>query len=91
MTAAGEAVLSDRGRGIQVRWRELVVEPLVSEPPAPAVPPDYREVDCGADLTRLSLTSSISAEASGSFASSVVWRRDPGLPPPVVGRAGAFS
>lgn len=45
--AGGEAVLSDRGRGVQVRWREVVAEPLGTLHPLPA-PADYVEVDCAA-------------------------------------------
>jgi hypothetical protein len=44
----GWAILSDRRRGVQVRWREVLVEPLVT-PPAPLVPPEgYRQADCAA-------------------------------------------
>jgi hypothetical protein len=42
------AALSDRRQGVQVRWREVLTEPLVT-PPAPLVPPEgYREAACGA-------------------------------------------
>lgn len=46
LTTGGEAVLSDRAAGVQLRWREVVAEPL-ARLPAPAEPPaDYREVSC---------------------------------------------
>ena len=46
LAAGGEAVLSDRAAGIQLRWREVVAEPLagVLEPAEP--PAGYREVSC---------------------------------------------
>ncbi len=46
--AGGEAVLSDRGAGVQLRWREAVSEPLGGLP-APLEPPaGYRAADCAA-------------------------------------------
>jgi hypothetical protein len=41
------AILSDRERGVQVRWREMVREDLDLEPPRLQPPADYREVPCG--------------------------------------------
>lgn len=42
----GWAILSDRREGAQVRWREVLAEPLAGEP-QPAVPPEgYRVADC---------------------------------------------
>lgn len=50
LAAGGEAVLSDRDAGIQLRWREVVAEPLaeaVRGAPGPVEPPGgYREVTC---------------------------------------------
>jgi hypothetical protein len=44
----GWAVLSDRERGIQMRWKEILREPLHG-PPAPLSPPSgYRAAACGA-------------------------------------------
>lgn len=46
LATGGEAVLSDRAAGIQLRWREVVAEPLAALP-APSEPPaDYRQVSC---------------------------------------------
>jgi hypothetical protein len=48
VAAGGEAVLSDRGAGVQLRWREAVSEPLGGLP-APLEPPaGYREASCAA-------------------------------------------
>jgi len=44
----GWSVLSDRGRGVQIRWREVVVEPLPGGITRPEVPAGYREGACGA-------------------------------------------
>ncbi len=41
------AILSDRDRGVQVRWREMVRENLDQEPPRLEAPAGYREVPCG--------------------------------------------
>ena len=41
------AILSDRERGVQVRWREMVREDLDLEPPRLEPPADYREIPCG--------------------------------------------
>lgn len=47
----GEAILSDRRHQVQLRWREVVREPLAEEPPPLAVPEGYRLVEChGLDL-----------------------------------------
>jgi hypothetical protein len=40
------AILSDRARGVQVRWREVLAEPLEREPAALSVPEGYREISC---------------------------------------------
>jgi hypothetical protein len=42
-----EAILSERRRGVQMRWREVAKEPLAELPPPPEVPAGYRS-DCGA-------------------------------------------
>jgi len=42
---AGEAYLSDRLRGVQLRWRETVAEPLAALTPL-AAPPGFAEVAC---------------------------------------------
>lgn len=57
----GEAILSDRQRGVQLSWREVVREPL-GEPPEPlTVPAEYREVVCsGVEL-------SVPMEDGGAF------------------------
>lgn len=54
----GEALLSDRERGVQLAWREVVAEPLAAEPERLEPPPSYRLADCarlelapGDDLT----------------------------------------
>lgn len=47
----GEAFLSDRARGSQLRWRETLREPLPAAAgglAAPPVPDGYRAVDCAA-------------------------------------------
>ena len=45
VSSGGWAVLSDRRRGVQVRWREVLREPL--RPVAPMSPPgEYREAAC---------------------------------------------
>ncbi len=41
------AILSDRERNVQVRWREMVRENLDQEPPRLEIPAGYREVPCG--------------------------------------------
>ena len=41
------AILSDRERGVQVRWREVLREDLDREPPRLETPAGYREVPCG--------------------------------------------
>lgn len=42
----GEPLLSDRARGVQLSWRQVVSEPLV-EPPDALTPPDgYRAAEC---------------------------------------------
>lgn len=41
------AILSDRDRGVQVRWREVLRENLDSEPAALEAPSGYREAVCG--------------------------------------------
>jgi hypothetical protein len=41
------SILSDRDRGVQVRWHEAVRENLNKEPAALAVPSGYRETPCG--------------------------------------------
>lgn len=49
----GEAILSDRGRGVQVRWRQVVAEPLTLPLAELAMPDDYAVGQCAAaaDLT----------------------------------------
>jgi hypothetical protein len=42
----GEAVLTDLEAGVQIRWREVVVEPLAEAPPPLAVPPGYTSDAC---------------------------------------------
>jgi hypothetical protein len=42
----GWAILSDRVRGVQVRWREVLAERLDKELAALAVPADYRRQEC---------------------------------------------
>jgi hypothetical protein len=44
----GEAVLSDRIRGAQLRWRQTLAEPLGEGLAAPRVPADFSEVPCDA-------------------------------------------
>ncbi len=41
------AILSDRERGVQVRWREVLRENLDREPPRLEVPAGYRQAECG--------------------------------------------
>jgi hypothetical protein len=41
------SILSDRDRGVQVRWREVLREDLNKEPPALSVPSGYHETPCG--------------------------------------------
>jgi hypothetical protein len=41
------SILSDRERGVQVRWREVLRENLDREPPRLEQPAAYREVPCG--------------------------------------------
>lgn len=43
---AGESVLSDRREGVQIRWRQVVREPLAELPPPPRVPEAFAE-RCG--------------------------------------------
>lgn len=43
---AGDQLLSDRPRNVQLRWRETVVEPLADALDALAVPPDFALVPC---------------------------------------------
>lgn len=46
---SGEAYLSDRIRGVQLRWRETVAEPMAGAGLEPlAVPASFVEVDCDA-------------------------------------------
>ncbi|MFL6231672.1 MAG: hypothetical protein ACJ76N_00910 [Thermoanaerobaculia bacterium] len=42
-----ESILSDRERGVQVRWREVLRENLDKEPPALGTPSGYHETECG--------------------------------------------
>lgn len=42
----GEALLSDRARGVQLTWRQVVSEPLVGELSPLEVPAEYRPVQC---------------------------------------------
>lgn len=42
------AILSDRERGVQVRWREVLREALAGEPTRLEAPGGYREAPCGA-------------------------------------------
>lgn len=41
------AILSDRERAVQVRWKEVLREDLDREPPRLEPPAGYREVPCG--------------------------------------------
>jgi hypothetical protein len=41
------AILSDRERGVQVRWREVLREDLDREPAKLELPAGYRQVPCG--------------------------------------------
>jgi hypothetical protein len=41
------AILSDRERGVQVRWREVLRENLDREPPRLVPPSDYKKTPCG--------------------------------------------
>lgn len=43
---AGDQLLSDRARDVQLRWRETVVEPSAGALAALAVPPDFDLVPC---------------------------------------------
>jgi hypothetical protein len=45
----GEAILSERERGVQIRWREVLREPLEGLPPPPEVPATYLAA-CNADI-----------------------------------------
>lgn len=47
LAAGDEAVLSDREQGVQLRWREIVAEPLAGDLEPVASPPGYREMVCG--------------------------------------------
>lgn len=40
------AILSDRERGVQVRWKEVLHEPLEGAPAALETPAGYREASC---------------------------------------------
>lgn len=42
----GWEILSDRDRGVQVRWREVLHEKLEGPPPVLARPAGYREIPC---------------------------------------------
>ncbi|HXO22475.1 MAG TPA: hypothetical protein VOA87_21350 [Thermoanaerobaculia bacterium] len=42
----GWAILSDRGQGVQVRWKEVVRETLAKDPEPLAVPSGFHEEDC---------------------------------------------
>jgi hypothetical protein len=42
----GWAILSDRERNVQVRWREVLREPLEGEPAALETPSGYRAGPC---------------------------------------------
>jgi hypothetical protein len=44
--ADGEAVLSDRAAGMQLRWRQVVAEALAGPPGAGEPPAGYREATC---------------------------------------------
>ena len=44
--AGGEAVLSDRAAGMQLRWREVVAEALAGAPGPGDAPAGYREATC---------------------------------------------
>lgn len=46
LKADGEAVLSDRQQRVQLRWREVVAEPLAGALEPLPVPPGYREIVC---------------------------------------------
>ncbi len=41
------SILSDRDRGVQVRWREVLREDPNKAPPALTVPSGYHETPCG--------------------------------------------
>lgn len=47
MRREGWAILSDRQRGVQVRWREVLRENLDHEPPRLETPAGYRQTACG--------------------------------------------
>lgn len=57
-----ESLFSDRRGQQQVRWREIVSEPMAGSLEADEVPPDYREDACGADT--------LAANDSGAVASA---------------------
>lgn len=44
--ADGEGLLSNRSRGVQMRWREVGREPLAAPLPPPEVPPGYSPGSC---------------------------------------------
>jgi hypothetical protein len=54
VSSGGWAVLSDRRRGVQVRWRETLREPLRKLAPM-AAPADYREASCVSPAAPMSL------------------------------------
>jgi hypothetical protein len=47
MQSADGSILSERDRGVQVRWREAVRENLDKEPPRLEIPAGYHETECG--------------------------------------------
>jgi hypothetical protein len=62
------AILSDRARGVQVRWREVLSERLKQEPAALAVPPGYREAGCRDESSPLDgVTEGSSGERPGEI------------------------
>lgn len=46
MKRGGWAILSQRQRKVQLRWREVVREPLREVAAPPSAPPDYRRITC---------------------------------------------
>jgi hypothetical protein len=46
-SVGGEAILSDRERRAQLRWRQVVAEPLLGAPAPLAVPAGFQEMNCG--------------------------------------------
>jgi hypothetical protein len=48
------SILSDRARGVQIRWREVLSESLKKEPDALAVPSGYHEGACHDEAAPLS-------------------------------------